>query len=241
MVGVSPASVVAWTRDIVLTPEQNALNLRGPRGPQNAAAQRRRAATWSRRSRARREAYQEEGRARAREGDPLHLAGCMLYWAEGKKGRNTAALTNSDRPLVVLFRRFLTESLGVEIEAIGLSLNVYTNNGLSIGEIERYWLAWLELPDSCLRKHMLNHMPTSSSGRARNKLPYGVCTIRVNSTRIVQHIFGAIQEYGGFEEHAWLDSAASRVSARGSPRGLLRRRLRAPTRGLRTGSRPSRR
>jgi hypothetical protein len=95
--------------------------------------------------------------------------------------------------------------MGVAIRQIACSLNVYTNNGLSIGEIEHYWLEWLELPPSCLRKHSLNHMPTSSSGRARNKLPFGVCTIRVDSTRVVQHIFGAIQEYGGFEEPAWLD------------------------------------
>lgn len=51
---------------------------------------------------------------------------------------------------------------------------------------------------------MLNHTPTSSSGRARKKLPYGVCTLTVCSTRLVQHIYGAIQEYGGFDEPAWL-------------------------------------
>ncbi|MFL5866936.1 MAG: hypothetical protein ACJ766_07545 [Thermoleophilaceae bacterium] len=107
--------------------------------------------------------------------------------------------------MLVLFRRFLTESLEVDLESIAFSINVYTNNGLSIAEIERYWLEWLELPASCVRKHTLNHMPTSSSGQARNKLPFGVCTIRVGSTRVVQHIFGAIQEYGGFDEPAWLD------------------------------------
>ena len=52
---------------------------------------------------------------------------------------------------------------------------------------------------------MLNHMPTSSSGRARNKLPYGVVTLNVHSTWMVQHIYGAIQEYAGFDEPAWLD------------------------------------
>jgi hypothetical protein len=51
----------------------------------------------------------------------------------------------------------------------------------------------------------LDLLPTSSSGRARNKLPYGVCTLRVHSTWMVQHIYGAIQEYGGFDEPAWLD------------------------------------
>lgn len=81
---------------------------------------------------------------------------------------------------------------------------VYTTNGLSIERIERRWLDLLDLPATCLRKHTLNHMPTSSSGRARNKLPYGVCTVYVHSTRVVQHIYGAIQEYGGFDEPAWL-------------------------------------
>jgi hypothetical protein len=57
--------------------------------------------------------------------------------------------------------------LGIDREAILLSLNVYTNNGLSIEEIEAYWLDLLDLPSSSVRKHMLNHRPTSSSGRAK--------------------------------------------------------------------------
>ena len=40
---------------------------------------------------------------------------------------------------------------------------------------------------------------------ARNKLPYGVCTLKVHSTQAVQHIYGAIQEYAGFDQPAWLD------------------------------------
>jgi hypothetical protein len=39
----------------------------------------------------------------------------------------------------------------------------------------------------------------------RSKLPHGVCTLRVQSTWIVQHNYGAIQEYGGFDEPGWLD------------------------------------
>lgn len=57
-----------------------------------------------------------------------------------------------------------------------------------------------------LRKGVENHLPTSSSGRKANKLPLGVCTLRVKkSTRLLQHIYGAIQEYGGFDEPRWLD------------------------------------
>ena len=67
------------------------------------------------------------------------------------------------------------------------------------------WLKQLDLPRSCLRKPIINHLPTSSSGLRLNKLPYGVCTVGVKrSTWLVQHIFGAIQEYGAFEEPRWL-------------------------------------
>jgi hypothetical protein len=106
--------------------------------------------------------------------------------------------------MAALFCRFLTQSLAIEPRAIRLSLNVYTSNDLSIDQIESRWLELLRLPRECLRKHTLDHFPTSSSGSGRNKLPYGVCTLKVHSTRAVQHIYGAIQEYGGFHEPAWL-------------------------------------
>jgi hypothetical protein len=89
-----------------------------------------------------------------------------------------------------------------------------TNNGLSIAEIECHWLSALDLPPQCLRRHILNHKPTSSSGLKRRKLPYGVCTLRLGSTRILQHIYGAIQEYAGFEEPRWLDGPPSKPRPR---------------------------
>jgi hypothetical protein len=204
-IGVSASSVHTWTKDIELTEEQKAFNLRGPRGPQNPELVRRRAESWAARCRAARVASQEDGRRAAREGDPLHQAGCMLYWAEGAKSRNTIKFTNSDPEMVLFFRRFLTDALAIELDEIVMTLNVYTNNGLAIEEIERYWLDLLGLPPTAVRKHTLNHMPTSSSGQAKNKLPYGVCTLRVGSTWLLQHIYGAAQEYVGFDEPAWLD------------------------------------
>jgi len=128
----------------------------------------------------------------------------MLYWAEGAKTQCAIEFTNSDARMVLLFRRFMTDSLGIETRSILMSLNVYTNNGLTVEEIESFWLKLLALPRSSLRKHTLNHTPTSSSGRANNKLPYGVCRLRVHNTWMLHHIYGAIQEYGGFDEPAWL-------------------------------------
>ena len=204
--GVSPGSVYLWTKDIELTEEQKAANLRGPTGPQHPERVRRRAEAWAARCRQRRAEMQAEGRRIAKRGrDPLHLAGCMLYWAEGGKRRNAVQFTNSDAGMVAFFRRFLVDALRVKPGDIHLSINVYTNNGMGIDEIERYWLDLLRLPSSSARSHVLNHTPTSSSGRARNKLPYGVARLSVHNTSVVQHIYGAIQEYAGFDEPAWLD------------------------------------
>ena len=36
-------------------------------------------------------------------------------------------------------------------------------------------------------------------------MSYGTCELTVKSTRIVQTIYGSIQELGGFDRPAWLD------------------------------------
>lgn len=214
-VGVSPSSVLHWTRDIELSPEQLRRNSHGPRGPQGQEAIARRVAAVRRTRRERRLRWQREGRARARLAEPLHFGGCMLYWAEGSKERNSASLCNSDLNMVRFFRNFLTRCFDVPDDRFRLSLHVYLGNGLSLAEIEHRWTEALELPGSCARKHRVNPLPTSSSGRRTNKLPLGVATLKVHNTAIVQHIFGAIQEYGGFEEPRWLDGPARRPPARG--------------------------
>lgn len=43
-----------------------------------------------------------------------------------------------------------------------------------------------------------------SQKKRKNRLPYGTCKLCVNSTAVVQSIFGSIQEYGGFERPDWL-------------------------------------
>jgi hypothetical protein len=212
--GVSVNSADRWTRDIELTHEQKKRNQKGPRGPQNPLHVARRAEAWRRLHRVRRRSYQEQGRRRARQRDPLHMAGCMLYWAEGSKQRNTLTFANSDVEMVRFFVLFLKVGLGVQPDHCRVRLNVYTNNGLPLKEIERHWLRALELPRSCIRGHSLNHYPTSTSGKRQRKLPYGVCSLTVaRSTHLVQHIYGAIQEYAGFEEPRWLDGPPRKSQA----------------------------
>jgi hypothetical protein len=72
-------------------------------------------------------------------------------------------------------------------------------------EIEQYWLDRLRLPRTCLRKTIVNTYSKYSQKKRIGKLPYGTCALVVHSTRIVQTIYGSIQELGGFTREAWLD------------------------------------
>jgi len=194
--GVTKSSVSVWVRDIELSDEQNAIlkdkyhhyeaKIRGSRANYEKALRQRLT-------------YQQEGRAKATEGDPMHLAGCMLYWAEGTKTRTSLKLANSDPDMISFFAKFLRESLHVSDEKININIACYTNNGVSVGEIENYWLSLLTLQRPCLKKTIVNTPPISSKQRGR-KLLYGVCTLSVYSTQLVQHVLGAIQEYIGIDK-----------------------------------------
>ena len=127
-VGVSTSSAFTWTKDIPITPEQAERNLRGPRGPASPTA----GARWSEQCRRRRVEWQEEGRTCARRQDPLHLAGCMLYWAEGSKSRNTAQIVNSDVSMMRFARRFFTDCFGIDQDRFAVRLNVYLGEGKTI-------------------------------------------------------------------------------------------------------------
>jgi hypothetical protein len=194
---VSPGSVHLWTRDIEISPEHEERN--------RFEAQRLRGRNWARINRERRQDFQEEGRRWARRGDSLHEAGCMLYWAEGWKNRNGVIFANSDANMLRFFISFLRACFSVPDDRFRVRINVYLGNGLDVEAIEEHWLSALMLPRSCLRKHTIDHFPTSTSGQKKNQLPFGVCTLVLHDTRIAQHIYGAIQEYAGFDEPRWLD------------------------------------
>lgn len=198
--GVAKSSVSLWVRDIELTEAQKAAIK-----VQHYAydAQTRGAHTNAIKARAIREQYQQEGRAKAREGDLLHQAGCMLYWAEGRKNRHQLTFTNSDPDMLRFYMRFVRKALGVMDEQISIYIHCYTDNDFTIDEIMGYWLNLLSLPTSCLRTPQVNPKPQSSQQRGR-KLYYGVCNICVHSTHLVQHVFGAIQEYTGIDKPEWL-------------------------------------
>jgi hypothetical protein len=201
LVGVSLSSVSYWVRDVPLTTEQRTELLRRMSANGRAAA----AAGRSVAARKVRVAYQECGRRHARRREPLHVAGCMLYWAEGSKGRNSVQFVNSDPAMVRYFVSFLRAYYDVADDAFRVDCNLFADHLERQQEIERFWLETLALPQSCLRKSKVIVYSKYSKKKRQNRLPYGTVRVCVHRTEIVQSIYGAIQECAGFERPEWLD------------------------------------
>ena len=116
------SSVSRWVRDVELTPEQKQRLRAHDRGDRLGVARRK-----SERARERRGEWQAEGRARARGKGRIHLAGCMLYWAEGSRSRNSVLFTNSDPAMVRFFLDFLVDELGVQRESVRVDVNLFAD------------------------------------------------------------------------------------------------------------------
>jgi hypothetical protein len=191
---VSKGSVSRWVSDIELTPQQK-IAIEKTRQDQargkGAEANRQK---WLKR----RETYQQSGRDAAQHARPLHMMGCMLYWAEGAKNRHNVNFVNGDAQMMRLFLCFLREELKVTDDEIVLHLHCH--HEAQIPQVEDYWPSILGLPMSCLRKTVVK---AGSSNRYK-RLPFGICSLRVYRTDLVMHIFGAIQAYGGFDNPDWL-------------------------------------
>jgi predicted transcriptional regulator len=194
---VAQSSVSLWVRDITLTDEQIALLEQKRR---HYAAQNRGAQTNRKNGLALRQTFQQEGRLKAREKHPLHMMGCMLYWAEGAKSRNKLQFANSDPNMISLFMRFLREELDVQNDAIRVYLHCHTTDLEEQHKLEAFWMTLLGLPSEQLGKTYVKQ----GSEIVHGTLRYGVCRLSIDSTALLQHIYGAIQEYGGFDEPAWL-------------------------------------
>jgi transposase-like protein len=201
-VGVAPSSVSRWVRDIKLTPPQEQELLR-----RNPAYNRQLSGTAKQAAnrRAERIAYQDAGRRLASRGEGCHVAGCMLYWAEGEKDRNAVRFSNSDPEMVRFFVSFLKTYFDLQDDEIRITCYLFADHVERQREIELFWLNVARLPEHSLCKSYVNVYSKYSKKKRINKLPYGTVRVTVTRTRVIQSIYGSIQEYAGFEREAWLE------------------------------------
>ena len=123
----------------------------------------------------------------------------MLYWAEGGKSQSLT-FVNSDPNMILLFLRFLREELLVDDSVITVRIICHAIDPQEIARIEQYWLDLTTLPHSRLGKAQIKH----GSHTRKNEFKNGFCVLEVSRVELVHHIFGAIQEYAGFENPEWL-------------------------------------
>jgi hypothetical protein len=201
--GVSRSGASRWLRNVTLTPEQHQ-RLQGADAMHERQA---RAAAIHRATALQRRAWwQVEGRAAASRGDPLHAAASMLFWAEGSRSPNRVAVTNSDPELIRLFVRFLRGWFAVAPEELRVACNLHVDTEHEQRRLETFWLEVAGGPQGSLTRSTVNRTSRAGLGKRRNKLPFGTCRVTVHSTRIAQHLLGAIQEYGGFERPERLEA-----------------------------------
>lgn len=200
-VGVSKGSVSLWVRDISLTEEQkDVLAKRNPvfRGQFSGALVNKQKASEKRTE------YQNDGRRRCFSEPEDYRLMCALYWAEGNKARNEIGMTNTDPNMLRLFVQFLRKYFRCRDEDFSVSVMAHLNNGFTSEEIQKYWLSFLDLPPSCLRKFTLKTKYYPDVNKKTNRRVYGGCSVRVCSSEILQTVYGSIQEIFSVDRPEWL-------------------------------------
>jgi hypothetical protein len=201
---VSKGQVSVWVRDVVLTDKAKVILKNKKTNYHNIAKNPKKCSeTW----RKKRRKYQQEGRKKAKENDPIHRGACMLYWAEGTKDRTAISFTNSDVNMILVFKKFLEDYFDISDENFKIYLNFHDDIH-SKTEVMNYWSKILDISISFFAKPYVNHR-SKVSKQKRGKIEWGTCCLRlkgVKSVKIIQHIYGAIKEYAGIEDkELWLD------------------------------------
>ncbi len=106
-------------------------------------------------------------------GQPLWLAGAVLYWAEGSKTRNKLSMANTDPRALRLFIAWIREYLISDAE---FRLHLHLHEGNDERAAQSYWRAILNLRDAKFYKTFIKPRGT---GHRKNTHLHGVCTVRV--------------------------------------------------------------
>ncbi len=198
--GVSKGSVSNWVRNIELTEGQlEKIRMKNPiynnqlRGSNNNKEK----------FKLIRKEYQEKGAKIICKQDVDFIVGCMLYWAEGAKDRNSFKFTNSDASMIKICVSFLFKFFSEYMDIVYLDVSCYSNAGLNNVDIEQYWRNITKLSNNKITIRMDSDKRINSGKKI--KYPYGICNVRLNKTEVVQQIFGAIKEYAQIEdEERWI-------------------------------------
>lgn len=194
ILNVSRSSISRWVSHVKLSEEQIDNLSRKSNGFYGAKANKER-------SRKIREQYQKKGQIDCQTKHKDHKAFCALYWAEGTKNKNSFRFCNSEVEMLVFVINFLREFYKIKNEEFSLRISCYINNGICSKKIEDFWLSNLNLEKTNLRKTTI----INSHGNKEGKLKFGVATLDVHRTELVQRVFGSIGKYFAVDSSKWIE------------------------------------
>ena len=203
--GVAKSSVSRWVRDVELTEEQ-LLNLHNDRDTIRIASSYKAGKTNIEKFSLLRKEYQKNGAAMFKQYGHEFMNGCMLYWAEGSKSRFMVRLTNSDHHMILYFASFLKKFFDLKDNEIKYSFTFYLDGETKVEDVENYWSKCLNVNKEKFNKVSINRVPRKANTARRERTKHGVCHITVCNVKIVQALYGAIQDYLGFENEEWLNN-----------------------------------
>lgn len=192
---VAKSSISLWVRHIKLNAYQKKCLMGCEPGKISSARQKANEGNSQRyrvlRSVARTQGYDEAM------GNPVHVAGCMLYWAEGGKSISAVTFSNTDALMQKKFKEFL-EYLQVPVEKIKFSTRVHNTEGNAThDECKLFWEEKLGISKDQIKVFDAND--NRGDSKAKSRYPFGVGRLVVHDYTVVQRIYGGIERYIGAE------------------------------------------
>lgn len=136
------------------------------------------------------ERWREKAREEAREkfptlcGNPLFIAGLMLYWGEGdsKIENSSVRLSNTNADIIRIFSTFLQKICAVQKEKLRGAMILYPD--LSEARCKHFWSAASGIPEGqFIKTQFIKGLhPTK-------RLAYGICIVYLSSRQLKEKIF----------------------------------------------------
>jgi len=119
----------------------------------------------------------------------LLVAGLLLYWAEGSKGKGAIRIANLDHRMIKVFLNFLRETCRVDDNRLFLYVRVYKE--FSLEEAREYWCNFLNIPSQKVFAY-----PHTDTRSKKNKQwsPYGIATLEFHNTKLKQWLDSSIEK-----------------------------------------------
>lgn len=111
----------------------------------------------------------------------LWVAGVGLYWGEGKKYKETVAITNSNPKLIKFFVNWLTTLCSVPLEDLRAEIHIYPDSDIKLAL--EYWGTITGIPEHNFYKTQVDRRPNKKLSKV-GTLPHGTLHLYMNSRSV---------------------------------------------------------